>query len=116
MPPKTKQALGYQRVPITDVVMDDANMPTGPLTRYDWVGLGDAAVALAKRDPNKWQLVDEAGATSTASNITEGRIVALTSKRFVGWKFRGKVSQVREIDGKRRATIWIKAAVDEPVL
>lgn len=119
MPPKTKTSkpLAYRRVPITDVVLDDEEMPRNPTQRYDWTALGDRAVALAKRDPNKWQLVDEEGATSTASNITQGVYAALLSKRFSGWKFRGRCSEIVAIDeGGRRAKVWIKAEPEELVL
>lgn len=119
--PKTKtppkKPLAYQRVPVTDVVLDDEQMPRNPAQRYDWIALGDRAVALARLDPNKWQLVDPTGATSTASNITQGVYAPLTSQRFAGWKFRGRCSEIVAVDeGGRRAKVWIKAEPEELVL
>jgi hypothetical protein len=122
MPPKTKdkptrKPLAYRRVPVTDIVLDDDDMPRNPTQRYDWIALGDRAVALAKRDPSKWQLVDDNGPTSTASNITQGVYAPLQSKRFSGWKFRGRCSEiVADDENGRRAKIWIKAEPMELVL
>jgi hypothetical protein len=116
---KTKQPTypsKYQRVPVTDIVLDDDEMPRNPQQRYDWTALGDKAIALHKADPSKWQLVDPAGATSTASNITQGLIKSLNTNRFAGWKFRGRVSEITETDNGRRAKVWIKAEPEELVL
>lgn len=113
---ETKPAIGYHRVPVTDITMDDADMPVNPLQRFDWTGLGDKAVALAKTDPTKWQLVGQDVPTSTASNITAGKIVALNSDRFTGWRFRGRCSEVKRDAKGKRAIVWIRAIRDEPVL
>jgi hypothetical protein len=119
MPAKTKapkKPIKYERVPVTDIVMDDDEMPRNPQQRYDWVALADRAIALHNVDPTKWQLVDPNGATSTASNITQGLIKSLSMTRFSGWKFRGRCSEVTETDNGRRAKVWIKAEPEELVL
>ena len=115
---KKKAEPKYKRVPVTDIVLDDAEMPRNPHQRYDWVALGDRAIALHKADPSKWQLVDTDGATSTASNITQGLIKSLQLARFTGWKFRGRVSEVVEstTTAGKRGKVWIKAEPEELVL
>lgn len=112
-----KAAPKYNRVPVTDIVLDDEEMPRNPQQRYDWVALGDKAIALHRADPSKWQLVDADGATSTASNITSGLIKSLETNRFAGWKFRGRCSEIVMVDGRgKRGKIWIKAEPEELVL
>ena len=107
----------YKRVPVFDIIEHDANISQSSPRRYDWIGVGDKAVELAKKKNGKdrWLLVDEDGATSIASNITSERIVPLTGERFLGWKFRGRSSDItyKDDDGNRltskRGRIWIQA-------
>lgn len=119
MPTKTKTkapSAGYKRVPVLDVTattdeLVNANKPQ----RYDWVGIGDKAVALAKKDPDRWLLIDEDGATTTASRVTARQVGPLNNERFIGWAFRGRCTDVkyRDEDGnllsRKRAKLWVQA-------
>lgn len=110
MKTKTDPAPSYTAVPVQDIVVDDADLPRNPHQKYDWIALGDKAVALAKKKPSAWQLVGEDAPTTMASNITAGKIKQLTGERFEGWVFTGRCSNVvRSETGGKRATVWIKA-------
>lgn len=113
---KAKTPGGYKRVPVLDVTATDEELiGENRPQRYDWVGIGDKAVALAKKDPEKWLLVDEDGATTTASRITARQVSALNNERFLGWIFRGRCTSVKYLDengqklSRKRAKIWIQA-------
>lgn len=117
MPAKTKAPSGgYKRVPVLDVTatteeLTNANKPQ----RYDWIGIGDKAIEVAKRNPDEWLLIDKDGATTTASRVTARQVGPLNSERFLGWIFRGRCTDVvyRDEDGntlsRKRAKLWVQA-------
>lgn len=111
MATRTKKKPSYERVPVEDVVMSDAEVQRSPIQRYDWIAIGDKAIALAETGSDDWQLVTRDGATSTASNITNQQVATLQSDRFLGWKFRARCTDVvkNEHKTRKRGTIWIKA-------
>ena len=111
--PTTHAQQGYTRVKVTDVWVSDDDIGKVPLQKYDWIGIGDKAVEGAKTRPDDWLLVSEDAPSSVSSNITAQRIATLTGPRFVGWKFRGKITDMREDPITRKLTrgrVWIKAS------
>lgn len=96
----------YKRVPVQNEWLSDEEIPTNPIQRYDWVGIGDKAIT----KPGQWLLVDKDGTAATASNITQRRIAALNGERFVEYTFRGRLVGYHVTEtGTRRGEIWIKA-------
>lgn len=110
--PVTRKDQGYTRVPVTDVWLSDDDITKVPTQKYDWIGIGDKAVEGAKTRPDEWLLVSEAAPSSVASNITAERVRTLTGPRFVGWKFRGKITDMvmDPVTGKwAHGRVWIRA-------
>jgi hypothetical protein len=109
--PVERKDQGYTRVPVSDVWVSDDDIGKHPTQKYDWIGIGDKAVEGAKTHPDDWLLVAEHAPSSVSSNITAGRIATLCSERFVGWKFRGRITDMVMNDkGKHtHGRVWIKA-------
>jgi hypothetical protein len=100
---------GYDRVPAEDVWASDEEVRRrAPNQRYDWVALGDKAVEGAKTKPLSWLLVSNDAPSSIASNITGQRIATLSGPRFVGWKFRGRMTHMTP-SNPGRGKCWIRA-------
>lgn len=106
--PATQAEQGYTKVPVTDVWKTDDEIEKVPMQKYDWVGVGDKAITR----PGDWLLVAENAPSSVASNITAQRIATLIGPRFVGWKFRGRITQMANAPGTvehKRGKVWIRA-------
>jgi len=106
--PTTQAEQGYARIPVTDVWKTDDEIEKRPVQKYDWIGVGDKAI----QRPGDWLLVHDDAPTSVGSNITAQRIATLTGPRFVGWKFRGRMTELVNRPGTRehmRGKVWIRA-------
>jgi hypothetical protein len=111
--PVTHRDQGYTPVPVTDVWLSDDEIQKVAVQQFDWIGIGDKAVEGAKTRPDEWLLVADSASPATAGNITSERIRTLTGPRFIGWKFRGKVTDmVKDPNTGRwaKGRIWIKAS------
>ena len=110
--PAERKDQGYTRVPVSNVWKSDDDIEKVPTQKYDWIGIGDAAVEGIKEHPDEWLLVAEDAPSSVASNITAQRIRTLTGPRFVGYRFRGKITEMKAdpVTGKlSRGKVWIMA-------
>ena len=110
--PVEKKQQGYVRVPVTDVWVSDDDIAKVPTQKYDWIGIGDKAVEGSKTHPDEWLLISEHAPSSMSSNINAGRIATLCSTRFVGWKFRARITDMKVNPENGRHThgrAWIKA-------
>lgn len=108
-PQEREAGKGYTRVPVSDVWATDAEVEGKAHNQiYDWVGIADKAIT----KPDTWLLVAEGVPSSVASNITQLRIKALLTDRYLGWSFRGRVTDMTmnpDTGRYNRGKVWIKA-------
>lgn len=106
--PATQAEQGYTRVPVTNVWKTEDEIEKRPIQKYDWIGIGDTAL----QRPGDWLLIAEDAPTSLSSNITAQRVATLNGPRFVGWKFRGRITEMVNAPGTvghNRGKVWIRA-------